>query len=98
VRQDAAILLHDRGAGADEVVAHLQRWSLVSPDRAAQQLRFLTDPLWRAYISTYVEGFDLLSGWLAARPVGQPVADRFVRLLDEPLTPAVVAAELADAA
>jgi hypothetical protein len=94
VRQDAALMLHDRGADADEVIAHLQRWSLVSADRARQQLRFLTHPLWRAYITTYVEGFDLLSGWLAGRPAGQPVADRFVRLLDEPLTPAVVAAEL----
>jgi hypothetical protein len=94
VRQDAAILLHDRGADADEVVTFLQRWSLVSAERAAQQLRFLTHPLWRAYISTYVEGFDLLSRWLDARPEGQPVADRFLRLLDEPLTPAVVAGEL----
>jgi hypothetical protein len=94
VRQDAAILLHDRGADADAVVAHLERWSLVSADRARQQLRFLTHPLWRAYISTYVEGFDLLTAWLAARPAGQSVADRFVRLLDEPLTPAGVAGEL----
>ena len=94
VRQDAAIMLHDRGADADAVVAFLQRWSLVSPDRARQQVRFLTHPLWRAYISTYVEGFELLSAWLAARPEGQPVAERFVRLLDEPLTPAAVAAEL----
>jgi hypothetical protein len=97
VRQDAAILLHDRGADADEVIGHLQRWGLVSHDRAVQQLRFLTDPLWRAYISTYVEGYDLLSSWLAARPAEQPVADRFLRLLDEPLTPAVVSAELAAA-
>jgi hypothetical protein len=97
VRQDAAILLHDRGADPDTVIAHLQRWALVSHDRAAQQLRFLTDPLWRAYISTYVEGFDLLSSWLAARPAEQPVADRFVRLLDEPLTPAGITAELAGA-
>jgi hypothetical protein len=95
VRQDAAIMLHDRGADPDAVIAHLQRWALVSSDRAAQQLRFLTDPLWRAYICTYVEGFDLLSSWLAARPAGQPVADRFMRLLDEPLTPAGIAAELA---
>jgi hypothetical protein len=94
VRQDAAVLLHDRGADADEVVAYLQRWSLVSADRARQQLRFLTHPLWRAYITTYVEGFDLLSTWLSARPEGQSVADRFVRLLDEPLTPAAVAGEL----
>jgi hypothetical protein len=94
VRQDAAILLHDRGADTAEVVSYLQRWSLVSAERAAQQIRFLTHPLWRAYISTYVEGFDLLSRWLAARPADQPVADRFVRLLDEPLTPRSVAAEL----
>ena len=63
-------------------------------ERARQQIRFLTHPLWRAYISTYVEGFDLLSRWLDARPAEQPVADRFVRLLDEPLTPARLAAEL----
>jgi hypothetical protein len=95
VRQDAAILLHDRGTDADDVAAYLQRWSLVAPDRARQQIRFLTDPLWRAYISTYVEGFGLLSRWLEARPAGEPVADRFLRLLDEPLTPAAVAGELA---
>jgi hypothetical protein len=94
VRQDAALLLHDRGADAAEVGAYVQRWSLVSADRAAQQIRFLTHPLWRAYISTYVEGYELLARWLAARPAGQPVADRFVRLLDEALTPATVAAEL----
>ena len=94
VRQDAAVLLHDKGADPDDVVAYLQRWSLVSPERARQQLRFYTHPLWRAYITTYVEGFDLLAGWLAARPDDQPVADRFVRLLDEPLTPAVIAAEV----
>ena len=87
-------MLHDRGADPDDVVAHLQRWSLVSDDRARQQLRFLTHPLWRAYITTYVEGFELLSRWLDARPAEQSVADRFLRLLDEPLTPAVVAGEL----
>ncbi len=94
VRQDAAVMLHDRGASTEEVVAHLQRWSLVSQDRAAQQIRFLTHPLWRAYITTYVEGYDLLAGWLAARPADQSVADRFLRLLDEPLTPARIAAEV----
>ncbi|MGY1745728.1 DUF885 domain-containing protein [Blastococcus sp. SYSU D00695] len=94
VRQDAALMLHDRGADPDEVVAHLQRWSLVGEERARQQLRFLTHPLWRAYITTYVEGFELLAGWLDARPAEQTVADRFLRLLDEPLTPAAVAGEL----
>ena len=88
VRQDAASCCTTAGPTPTRCVAYLQRWSLVSAERAAQQIRFLTDPLWRAYISTYVEGFDLLSRWLDARPADQPVADRFVRLLDEPLTPA----------
>ncbi|HVX43932.1 MAG TPA: DUF885 domain-containing protein [Mycobacteriales bacterium] len=95
VRQDAAIMLHDRGAAQEDVIAYLSRWLLVSPERAGAMLRFLSHPLWRAYTSTYVEGYRLLSAWLADRPDGQSAAGRFGRLLDEPLTPAVVAAELA---
>jgi hypothetical protein len=94
VRQDAALMLHDRGAGEEEVAAFLQRWLLVPEERARQMLRFLSHPLWRAYTSTYVEGYRLLSEWLAARPTSKSVADRFVRLLDEPLTPAAIRAEL----
>ena len=93
-RQDAALLLHDRGASEDEVVAFLQRWMLVPEKRARQSLRFLSHPLWRAYTSTYVEGYRLLSAWLDARPAGQPLGQQFVRLLDEPLTPGRIAAEL----
>jgi hypothetical protein len=93
-RQDAALLLHDRGASPDEVVAFLQRWMLVPEKRARQSLRFLSHPLWRAYTSTYVEGYRLLSAWLADRPSDQPVGERFVRLLDEPLTPGRLAAEV----
>ena len=95
VRQDAAVLLHDRGASPDEVTAHLQRWSLVSADRAAQQLRFLTHPLWRAYITTYVEGYRLLRDWLDARPPHEPLGERYRRLLDEPLVPSAIRAEMA---
>jgi len=95
VRQDAALMLHDRRAAPEAVVAFLRRWLLVPEDRARQMLRFLAHPLWRAYTSTYVEGYRLLSAWLAARPTETPVAPRFLRLLDEPLTPAAVRAELA---
>ncbi|MBS9373431.1 DUF885 domain-containing protein [Rhodococcus sp. B50] len=87
VRQDAALLLHDRGRSHDDVVEFLQRWSLSSPERARQSLRFLSSPLWRAYISTYVEGYRLLGGWLGQVPVGVERAERFRRLLDEPLVP-----------
>ena len=94
VRQDAAILLHDRGCSVEQVEEHLARWALLSPERARKALQFLTDPLWRAYISTYVEGERLLSRWLDARPQQQPVGERFARLLDEQLTPARLQGEL----
>ena len=58
-------------------------------------LRFLSDPLWRAYTTTYVEGYRLLRTWLEARPPAQPLSQRYLRLLDEPLVPSVVCAELA---
>ncbi|MEU7764397.1 DUF885 domain-containing protein [Nocardia sp. NPDC049190] len=92
VRQDAALLLHDRRRSQDEVTKFLQTWSLVSPDRARQSLRFLSSPLWRAYISTYVEGYRLLGGWLDRALDAHDRADRFRRLLDEPLTPRAVRA------
>ena len=94
VRQNAAILLHDRGADPEDVIAYQRRWSLASEEQARQRLRFMTDPLWRAYTSTYVEGDRLLRPWLEARDPGTSALQRFQRLLDEPLTPAVVQAEL----
>ena len=57
-------------------------------------MQFLTDPLWRAYISTYVEGERLLGRWLAARPEDQTLTERYRRLLDEQLTPAGLTAGL----
>jgi hypothetical protein len=90
VRQDAALMLHDEGRDADEVAAFLRRWLLVDDTRARQSLRFLSDPLWRAYTSTYVEGYRLLRGWLDDRPAAVSLADRFGRLLDEPLIPSLL--------
>lgn len=94
VRQNAAIMLHDQHADAEEVLDYVQRWALVSRRRAEQILRFLSDPLWRAYTSTYVEGDRLLQPWLDARPAEESAMTRFQRLLDEPLTPRQIRAEL----
>ena len=74
--------------------SHLARWALQSPARADKTISFLHSPLWRAYMSTYVEGERLLSRWLDQRPTDEPVGERFVRLLDEQLTPAGLAQEL----
>jgi hypothetical protein len=98
VRQDAALMLHDRGADPDDVVDYLKKWMLMPEARARQSLRFLSHPLWRAYTTTYIEGYRLLSTWLAARPADQSLGTRYARLLDEPLTPARLVAETAAAA
>ncbi len=95
VRQDAALMLHDEHRDTDEVADYLRRWLLVTDDRARQMLRFLSSPLWRAYTSTYVEGYRLLRGWLDARPSGVSLTQRFGRLLDEPLIPSALRDELA---
>ncbi|MCV7012317.1 DUF885 domain-containing protein [Mycolicibacterium madagascariense] len=92
VRQDAALMLHDERRDVDEVVAFLQRWQLTSDARARQSLRFLSSPLWRAYTSTYVEGYRLLRAWLDARPAEVSLTERFGRLLDEPLVPSALRA------
>jgi hypothetical protein len=86
VRGNAALLLHDRGAGEDDVVAYLERWALLDAKRARQAVRFLTDETWRAYISCYVEGLPLCRRFTAGQPA------RFERLLSEQLLPADLAA------
>jgi hypothetical protein len=86
-RQDAAVMLHDRGAGEAEVIAYLCRWMLVSEERARQMLRFLADPLWRSYTTTYIEGSRLVRRWLDSGR-GRGVAERYRHLLYEPVLPA----------
>jgi len=100
VRQDAALLLHDRGAGEAEVLGHLSRWLLVGERRARQTLRFIAHPVWRAYTTTYVEGRRLVGEWLNApsfnaASAGDSVTERYLRLLDEPRSPSALRAALA---
>ncbi len=90
VRQDAALMLHDENRDSDDVAAFLRRWMLVDDVRARQTLKFLCSPLWRAYTSTYVEGYRLLRAWLDDRPDGVGLSERFGRLLDEPLIPSAL--------
>lgn len=93
VRQDAALMLHDEHRDVDDVVSFLRRWLLVDDARARQMLKFLSSPLWRAYTSTYVEGYRLLRAWLDDRPASVGLTERFTRLLDEPLIPSALRAE-----
>ena len=74
---NAALLLHDAGAGEAEVHAYLQRWALRSPELATHLIRFLNEPSSRTYMITYSAGRDLCRAYVAGEP------DRFRRLLTE---------------
>ena len=81
VRGNAAIMLHDRGAGVDEVTTYLARWALMSEARAAKQVEFLVDPTWRAYVFCYIEGVRRCREFVGGDP------RRFERLVTEQLLP-----------
>jgi len=87
VAGNAAFLLHDQGASADEAVAYLQRYELLSVEEARKLVDFLSNPLFRSYVFNYRYGGELLDALFAAQD------DRdhwFARLLTEPVTPSQI--------
>jgi hypothetical protein len=79
---NVALLIHARGASEDEGREYLIRWALASERRAAQSVRFITDPTWRAYVTSYADGYRLCRDFVDGDH------DRFKRLLTEQLPPA----------
>jgi hypothetical protein len=86
VPANAAILLHEQQADPEEVVRYLMRYSLSTEREARQRLRFISDPLWRAYIFTYYAGRTLLERWLRR---GDQRA-RYRTLLTEQVYPSLI--------
>jgi hypothetical protein len=82
VATNAALLLHVDGATVDEARQYVMKWALASEKRAGHVIDFITDPMWRSYITTYPNGYRLCGDFVAG-DVG-----RFKRLLTEQLTPA----------
>jgi hypothetical protein len=74
---DAALMIHEDGRSPEQAQAHLERWGLVTPEQAAQSVRFVTDPTWRAYVINYSAGGELCQDWVGGDPA------RFARLLTE---------------
>jgi hypothetical protein len=88
---NAALLLHEEGRDAEEVVAYLRRYALSTEEEARQRLRFIADPLWRAYIFTYHVGYELVSRWLDEASPSER-RRRFRTLLTEQVYPSQIAA------
>ena len=74
--------LHTRGASTEEAVEYLMRWGLDLAQARRAAIRFMTDPVWRSYVTTYTDGYDLCRDFVDGDPA------RFKRLLTEQLTPA----------
>lgn len=79
---NAAFLLHEDGATAQEAEEYLRAWGLESDARAARTVAFLTDPASRAYVSAYPDGGRL------CRAFARRASNGFTRLLTQQLTPA----------
>ncbi len=88
VRQNAAFRLHVDGADPETVTDEVARWGLLSADRAAKSVEFLTHPTWRAYLTCYVEGLPLCRSYVRGDPA------RFEHLLSEQMTPDVLADQI----
>jgi hypothetical protein len=74
---NAALMLHEAGASEAETRAYAERWTLMTPERTAHLIRFLTEPTSRSYILTYPAGRELCRSYVASEP------ERFRRLLTE---------------
>jgi hypothetical protein len=79
---NAVLMLHEDRIPEEEARDYLMRWGLSSQRRAEHNVRFMTDPVWRSYITTYADGYSLCRDWVAGDPA------RFRRLLTEQLSPA----------
>jgi hypothetical protein len=74
---NAALMIHEEGATADQAVEYVARWSLRTLDQARQSVAFVTDPTWRAYTITYDAGRSLCRAYVGGDPA------RFRTLLTE---------------
>ena len=74
---NAALMVHEDGASAEEAAAYVEKWNLVTPEQSRQSVRFITDPTWRAYAITYTAGRELCRAYIAGDPA------RFRTLLTE---------------
>ena len=79
---NAAYLIHERGASQQEAAAYMRQWALESDERIERAVAFVTDPTWRGYVPSYIEGRRLCRDFIDRAP------GNFPRLLTEQLTTA----------
>ena len=56
---NAAFMLYEDGATEEETTAYLKHWALMSDRRGNQAMKFVLDPMWRSYVTTYEDGYEV---------------------------------------
>ena len=74
---NVALFVAEEGWSREQAVAYHRRWALSEESRAQKAYEFDTDPMWGAYVVTYLHGHRLVRRY-AARSAGN-----FRRLLTE---------------
>lgn len=86
VSNNAAILYHSGQLDQTQTLEYIQTYALANPRRAQQSFRFMTDPLFRAYLFTYTEGYALIE-----QAAQGDKTTLFKRLLLDPILPSQLA-------
>ena len=60
VSGNAAIKYHTGELTREQTIDYIQTYALATPERAAKSFSFLSHPLYRSYIFTYTQGYDLM--------------------------------------
>ena len=60
VRGNAAIKYHTGELTREQTIDYIQTYGLTTPERATKSFSFLSHPLYRSYIFTYTQGYDLM--------------------------------------
>jgi hypothetical protein len=82
VSGNVALMVHSQGADHEEARQYLMKWALSSERRSTQQMSFITDPVWRSYVTTYADGYEVCRDFVDGD------RGRFKQLLTEQLSPA----------
>ncbi|HEX6384765.1 MAG TPA: hypothetical protein VF177_08860, partial [Anaerolineae bacterium] len=88
VSGNAAILYHSGRHNREQMIEYIETYALSTPERAQKSFSFLSHPLYRSYVFTYTQGYDLIEQ-AAANGSKQEI---FRRLLTEQVLPSQLAA------
>ena len=77
------LMFYDRGASDEEVTGYGMKFGLQREPQSRKFLEMIKDPLWRSYGFLYPMGYELVKGFVSREG---SVGERFLRLLQEPVT------------